>query len=65
MIKKNLADVFERYMLCKEFGWLPSQMENEELRLMQDFAIIIQEIHKLDKEDMNRMKSESEKIRRR
>jgi hypothetical protein len=36
----------QKYSLCKEFGWLPSQMENEDITDIHTFIILLSEQRK-------------------
>ena len=45
-------ETFEKYILCEKFGWLPSQMEEEDSVILREFMIILQESNRLDQEKM-------------
>jgi hypothetical protein len=42
------------YELCKEFGWTPSQLENEDSKTIEELIVVINAIHEYEKKNERR-----------
>jgi hypothetical protein len=41
----NAPDVLQTYELCKEFGWLPSQLDAEDSKTIQEMIVVMNAIN--------------------
>ncbi len=53
-----------RFRLCKEFGWTPQQLDRQPAKTIQEFIVIINEMDRQTKEEMEKAKRKSPRVPR-
>lgn len=49
------------YRLCKEFGWTIDELERQPSKKIQEFLVILAEVDRQTREEIDRAKKESQK----
>lgn len=58
-INPGTEQIFVEYLLCKEFGWLPSQLESEDAQKIQLFALIMATMKEKEGKEMAKMQRDA------
>lgn len=53
-----------RFRLCKEFGWTLEELERQPAKTVEEFLVILNEMDRQTKKEMEKAKRQSPHVRR-
>ena len=53
-----------KFRLCKEFGWTLEELERQPAKTIEEFLVILNEVDRKTREEMEKAKRQSPHVRR-